>query len=141
MCPSRKCPIRSGWLMKRVVSGVSRSFASTLGHALGRGGLDHLLVLPDELGQVVRNGDVEPRDGAAAEVRARRRQLLELVQRVQTEKVAVRLRVGQVVPEIKLTIIFFIDIISIISTNPHLASIVEYALIPYEFKSGIPAVG
>lgn len=120
---------------------MSRSFASTLGHALGRGGLDHLLVLPDELGQVVRNGDVEPRDGAAAEVRARRRQLLELVQRVQTEKVAVRLRVGQVVPEIKLTIIFFIDIISIISTNPHLASIVEYALIPYEFKSGIPAVG
>lgn len=61
-----------------------RSFAdaSTLGHALGRGSFDHLLVFADEFGQVIGDGDVEPRDGAAAEVRAGRRQLLELEQRI-----------------------------------------------------------
>lgn len=76
-----------------------RSFeASTLGHALRRGCLYHLLVLADELGQVVSDGDVEPRDGAAAEVRARSRQLLELEQGVQPEEVPVRLGIGQVVP-------------------------------------------
>lgn len=77
-----------------------RSFAeaSTLGHALGRGGFHHLLVLADELGQVVSDGDVEPRDGAAPEVRACRRQLLELEQGIQPEEVPVRLGVGQVVP-------------------------------------------
>lgn len=77
-----------------------RSFgrASTFGHALGRGCLDHLLVLADELGQVVSDGHVEPCDGAAAEIRARRRQLLKLEQRVQPEKVSIRLGIGQVIP-------------------------------------------
>lgn len=81
-----------------------RSFgaASTLGHALRRGGLDHLLVLADDLGQVVRDGHVKPVDGAAAEVRARRRQLLELVQRVQTEEIPVGLRIWQVISENKI---------------------------------------
>lgn len=62
-------------LMKRVLergADLSRSFASTLGHSLRRGGLDHLLVLSDELGQVVGYCDVKSRDGAAAEVCARR---------------------------------------------------------------------
>lgn len=76
----------------------SFAWASTLGHALRRGGLHHLLVFADELGQVVGDGYVEPRDGAAAEVCARRRQLLELVQRVETEEVSVCLRVWKVIP-------------------------------------------
>lgn len=90
--------VQSNWL--KLKSGCKvwrriRSFAepSTLGHALRGGGLHHLLVLADELGQVVGDGHVEPRDGTAAEVRARRRQLLELVQRVQPEEIPVRLRV------------------------------------------------
>lgn len=61
------------WLVL-LISGCKcgvRSFASTLGHALGCGRLDHLLVFADELGQIVGDGNVEPRDGAAAEVRAR----------------------------------------------------------------------
>lgn len=79
-----------------------RSFAgaSTLGHALGRGRLYHLLVSADQFGQVVGDSDVEPRDGTPAEVRASRRQLLKLVERVQPEEVPVCLRVGKVIPGI-----------------------------------------
>lgn len=78
-----KINVQSNWLILKsgcIVFNRVRSFAeaSTLGHALGRSGLHHLLVLADELGQVVSDGDVEPRDGAASEVCARRRQLLEL---------------------------------------------------------------
>lgn len=77
---------------------MARRCVSTFGHPLGRGRLHHLLVLAHQLGQVVGDGHVEPRDGAAAEVGARRRQLLELVQRVQPEEVPIRLRIGKVVP-------------------------------------------
>lgn len=97
-----KINVQSNWLTLK--SGCVwcrfRSFAeaSTLGHALGRGSLHHLLVLADEFGQVVSDGNVEPRDGTAPEVRARRRQLLELEQGIQPEEVTVRLGVGQVVP-------------------------------------------
>lgn len=79
-----------------------RSFAgaSTLGHALGRGRLDHLLVFADELGQVVGDSDVKPRDGTAAEVRAGRRQLLELEQGIQPKEVPVRFWVRKVIPGI-----------------------------------------
>lgn len=61
------------------------------------GGFGQLLVLADQLGQIVRDRNVQLVDRAAAEVRARLRQLLELVQRVQLEEVTVRLRVGQIV--------------------------------------------
>lgn len=71
--------------------------SSTLGHSLGGGGFHHLLVLADEFREVVCDGHVEPVDGAASEVRAGGRQLLEVVQRVQPEEVSVGLRVGQVV--------------------------------------------
>lgn len=96
-CAQKDCIKISNRIKKRVLK-VWRGFrsfawASTLGHALGRGGLHHLLVFADQLGQVVGDGHVQPSDGAAAEVGARGRQLLELVQRVETEEVSVRLRV------------------------------------------------
>lgn len=98
--------------------------SSTLGHALGRGGLDHLLVLAGELGQVVSDGDVKPRDRTAAEVRAGRRQLLELEQRVQPEEVPVGLGVGQVVPAIDIGIHYHTDKIIIILYSYVLRSMV-----------------
>lgn len=85
-------------IKKQVLCYKWQGCVSTLGHSLGGGSFYHLLVLPDELGQVVRDGDVESRDGAAAEVCARRRQLLELVQGIQSEEVSIRLRIGQVIP-------------------------------------------
>ncbi|VVC90096.1 unnamed protein product [Leptidea sinapis] len=54
----------------------------SLGHSLRCGGLDHFLVFSDEFRQVVGNGNIELRDGAATEICASGRELLEFVQRI-----------------------------------------------------------
>lgn len=79
---------------------LQRDCVSTLGHSLWGGSFYHLLVLADKLGQVVSDGDVEPRDGTTAEVSARRGQLLELVQRVQPEEVPISFGIGKIIPVI-----------------------------------------
>lgn len=54
-------------------------------------------VLAYQVGQIVRDGHVQLVDRTPSEVRARLGQLLELVHGVQTEKVPVHVRVGQIV--------------------------------------------
>lgn len=63
----------------------------------GQRGLGHFLVLARQLGQFVGNGQIQLGDRTAAEVGASVGELLELVQRVQTEEVAINLGIGQIV--------------------------------------------
>jgi len=68
-----------------------------LGLDAGQGRLGHLLVLAGQLGQLVGNGQVQFGDRTSAEIGAGVPQLLELVQRVQAEEVAVDFRIRKIV--------------------------------------------
>lgn len=63
----------------------------------GQRSLGHLLVLAGQFGQFVGNGQVQFGDRTAAEVGAGVPQLLELVQRIQAEEVAVDFRIRKIV--------------------------------------------
>lgn len=57
----------------------------------------HFLIFARQLGQLVGNGQIQLGDGTAPEVGACLGELLELVQRIQTEEVAIDIRIGQIV--------------------------------------------
>lgn len=88
--------IRINLLVLSTLSSRRRCLYSLL--QLPQTDLHVFLVLADQLGQIVGDGNVQLLDRAAAEVRAGLVQLLELVQVVQSEESAVDVRIGQVVP-------------------------------------------
>ena len=59
--------------------------------------LHRFSVFADELRQVVCNGNVESVDRASAEVRARGAEQREIVKWIQSEKVPINVRIGQVI--------------------------------------------
>lgn len=59
--------------------------------------LHRFSVFADEFRQIVSNGNVESVDRASAEVRARGAEQREIVKGIQSEKVPINVRIGQVV--------------------------------------------